>query len=120
MNIFFIEDFFLAVVQLELRIISDKYSRGVAFVYAVFLQQAFTVFYLINLKNSCGFILYDFNVQVICSFFYVFDIELLVELVFKVFNDGSVPFNYYNIVYVDCYHEIRFYKDVLKFFVLFL
>jgi hypothetical protein len=114
MNILSIEDFFFAVVQLELRIISDRHSREVVFVYVVFLQQAFAVFRLINLKNFYGFVLYDFNTQVVCSFFYIFNIKLLAELAFEVFNDGSVPFNYYNIVHVDCYYEIRFYKNALK------
>jgi hypothetical protein len=41
--------------------------------------------------------------------------EFLIKLALKFLNNKSIPSNYYNIVNIDRYYEIRFYKNFLRF-----
>jgi hypothetical protein len=46
--------------------------------------------------------------------------EFLIKLALKLLNNKFISSNYYNIVNIDRYHEIRFYKDFLRFLIIFL
>jgi uncharacterized linocin/CFP29 family protein len=46
--------------------------------------------------------------------------EFLIKLALELLNNKPVPSNYYNIVNIDRYYEIRSYKDFLRFLIVFL
>jgi hypothetical protein len=41
--------------------------------------------------------------------------EFLIKLALKLLNNKPIPSNYYNIINIDRYYEIRSYKNFLKF-----